>query len=29
VINATDHNKVAVDMRQFDEVEPVQLELNR
>jgi inward rectifier potassium channel len=29
VISATDHNKVAVDMRQFDEVEPVQLELNR
>jgi len=29
VINATDHNKVAVDMRQFDEVEQVQLELNR
>jgi len=29
VISATDHNKVAVDMRQFDEVERVQLELNR
>jgi inward rectifier potassium channel len=29
VIGATDHNKVTVDMRQFDEIERVQLELNR
>lgn len=29
VISGTDHNRVAVDMRQFDEVERVQLELNR
>ena len=29
VISATDRNKVAVDMRQFDEIERVQLELNR
>jgi inward rectifier potassium channel len=29
VISATDHDKVAVDMRQFDQVERVQLELNR
>jgi inward rectifier potassium channel len=29
VIGASDRNKIAVDMRQFDEVERVQLELNR
>jgi hypothetical protein len=29
VLSAADHNKVAVDMRQFDAVERVQLELNR
>jgi inward rectifier potassium channel len=29
VISGSHHNKVAVDMRQFDEVEPAQLELNR
>jgi len=29
VISGTDHNRVAVDMRQFDQVERVQLELNR
>jgi inward rectifier potassium channel len=29
VISGSDHNKVAVDMRQFDEVERAQLELNR